>query len=698
MIGNTDRPIEMISNDELQIESYVTGLAEFIEECDTPMTIAVQGDWGCGKTSMMNMIRTYLKEKENITDIWFNTWQFSQFNMDEQLVVTFLQHMINELTKEIEGVDIKKSIFGKLTPIIKDLTVGMTKQFVGDGVGDAMANVLTERKNDLVDEISQLKSNLQELILKATDDGKKRVVVFIDDLDRLQPVRAVELLEILKLFMDCDGCVFVMAIDTSVVFQGIREKYGSEMSDEKAQSFFDKMIQMPFKMPIAYYRLNGMLERLLSFLKEENLSYKEKEEYISLFKKVSNGNPRSLKRLANSILLTEKVAEKKNIYADEPEDMKQVIRRILVILACIQLRYESVYNFLVNDMYYIKMDKILELRLLKADDIQRGTELINALVRIGMPSPDIEDKLTFYDVIALYQKTLKEYIDCAEAYQILQKTATEQLMTIVTLGNVARRFGEEKNSIIEQKQVRPQSMKEPEAIKDTIQEIPSKILYLGKCADGQHKEVYKMLVQRGVYIPLKWVENQGDGDRALQAYRENRLSLDECVLYRQIDQVLGQYAERQERERVDGIHITYSREYKESILTASICFLPQERVLYLEGKATGKNLMPMEQTEIFADHLQREYQKLQEEYSDKLIVNIAKGTMHSMDIERDANGGIEKLTFFDFPILNEALANEVISYFIFAFKNMETYYKETEMSYQMNQFLDAANMMNGNWK
>lgn len=259
------------------------------------------------------------------------------------------------------------------------------------------------------------------------------------------------------------------------------------------------------------------------------------------------------------------------------------------------------------------MDKILELRLLKADDNQRGKELIDALVRIGMPSPDIEDKLTFYDVIALYQKTLKEYIDCAEAYQILQKTATEQLMTIVTLGNVARGFGEEKNSIIEQKQVRPQSMKEPEVIKDTIQEIPSKILYLGKCADGQHKEVYKMLVQRGVYIPLKWVENQGDGDRALQAYRENRLSLDECVLYRQIDQVLGQYAERQERER-------------------------------------------------------------------------------------DANGGIEKLTFFDFPILNEALANEVISYFIFAFKNMETYYKETEMSYQMNQFLDAANMMRGNWK
>lgn len=38
--------------------------------------------------------------------------------------------------------------------------------------------------------------------------GGKRIVFYIDDLDRLQPLRAVELLEVLKIFLDCEKCVY----------------------------------------------------------------------------------------------------------------------------------------------------------------------------------------------------------------------------------------------------------------------------------------------------------------------------------------------------------------------------------------------------------------------------------------------------------------------------------------------------------
>ena len=98
MQGNTDKSIGILEDDKFEIEPYVEGLAEFVEECDTPMTIAVQGDWGCGKTSMMNMVKGYFDEGK-VASVWFNTWQFSQFNMDEQLAVTFLQHLINEIKK-----------------------------------------------------------------------------------------------------------------------------------------------------------------------------------------------------------------------------------------------------------------------------------------------------------------------------------------------------------------------------------------------------------------------------------------------------------------------------------------------------------------------------------------------------------------------------------------------------------------------
>lgn len=51
-------------------------------------------------------------------------------------------------------------------------------------------------------------------------------MIFVDDLDRLVPSKAVELLEVLKLFLDCKQCVFVLAIDYEVVIRGAIKKYG----------------------------------------------------------------------------------------------------------------------------------------------------------------------------------------------------------------------------------------------------------------------------------------------------------------------------------------------------------------------------------------------------------------------------------------------------------------------------------------
>jgi ABC-type lipoprotein export system ATPase subunit len=55
--GYTDRPAVTINEDLFNIEKYIQGLSRFILECNTPMTIAIQGDWGSGKTSFMNMIK-----------------------------------------------------------------------------------------------------------------------------------------------------------------------------------------------------------------------------------------------------------------------------------------------------------------------------------------------------------------------------------------------------------------------------------------------------------------------------------------------------------------------------------------------------------------------------------------------------------------------------------------------------------------
>lgn len=682
MQGNTDKPIGILEDDKFEIEPYVEGLAEFVEECDTPMTIAIQGDWGCGKTSMMNMVKGYFDEGK-VASVWFNTWQFSQFNMDEQLAVTFLQHLINEIKKLLDD-NIREEVVNKLSSTMKTITVGMTRQFVGEGVGNMMKELITN-KLDFIDEISGLKENFRKLVDKATNNGEKRIVVFVDDLDRLQPVRAVELLEIMKLFIDCEHCIFIMAIDTSVVFRGIREKYGDDMSDEKAQSFFDKMIQMPFKMPVAYYKLDSMMEDVLDFLRDESLSKEDKNNYIRLFKKVTNGNPRSLKRLANSILLTEKVAEKKGFYNQEQTDVRIAIRRIWVILACIQLKYEVAYNFLVNDIDYRNLSLVLNLPINKWMEADKGQKLICELMAMGMPEVEVQEPLVFYTVIEQYQIALNKYINCIHAHGVSENTAVLQVMKIITLNDVI-------DNGIEERAHEVTRVEDNESAK-----ISTAYLYAGMCACGQYKTAYDSLVSRGLYLPLRWIE-QGEKGTELDTYRHNEQSINNFALFIRIDELLHGYQNRSKDERIqedilggNEDIVTYYKEVHRDYTFAKICckirYRRRERSLLLD--AIVEEIEPVNQTTVFVDTLKDIYEKLQENYSIKLVRKLKD----EIDAKRDSQGGVTQLKINGFPILNEEMADAIIDYFKYIFKEAENLCVRRELTHMERIVEDATSAM-----
>ena len=81
MRGFTD---EAASKDLFAIQKYIDGLSTFVQNCNTPMTISIQGTWGTGKTSLMQIVQDKLEAEQKTKCIWFNTWQFSQFNMDSE--------------------------------------------------------------------------------------------------------------------------------------------------------------------------------------------------------------------------------------------------------------------------------------------------------------------------------------------------------------------------------------------------------------------------------------------------------------------------------------------------------------------------------------------------------------------------------------------------------------------------------------
>lgn len=334
-LGMPDIPVLANGEDWLDMGRYVDGLVKFVSECYTPMSIALQGDGGTGKTSFINRMRGALEKSQDskIVTVYFNTWQYSQFNMSDSLYYSFVHCIVNCINRKKQINQLTKD---KLMKSLRSVAIDIGKQFLESKTGlslDSIGEELSKFGIEKMEHIEKLRDDYGKLI-NETSGEEGRVVIFIDDLDRLNPDTAVALLETIKLFMDVKNCVFVLAIDYDVVVRGIRAKYGADMDDVKCRSFFDKIIQLPFRMPIEKYQIKNMLEN--GSLKRQFEGYTD--ILGSLIENTLGPNPRTFKRIINSYELLRIVEQK----GDDPYEAT-----LLLISLIFQMHaYDSYVLFL----------------------------------------------------------------------------------------------------------------------------------------------------------------------------------------------------------------------------------------------------------------------------------------------------------------------------------------------------------------
>ena len=347
--GFTDQASEI---DSLNIESYYKGLSQFIISCNTPMTIGIQGDWGTGKTSIMKMIDLELKKKSSnkVKTLWFNTWQFSQFDMGNDLALS----LISTLLSSMIGVEGKKNnvqqVFGVVSKAAKQLSLMALDSKLGPEFSEIVKSAISgeEKDFDLPAAVTKLKDDFGKIVkLTLANEKLERFVIFVDDLDRLQPAKAVELLEVLKLFLDIENCVFVLAIDYQVVLTGVASKYGRSIGEDKGKSFFDKIIQVPFKMPIAHYDISKFVEQCFEDIGIEIKGTEELEIYKSMIFNTIGYNPRSMKRLFNAFLLLTHIAGNKLL---DTRKSKQILFGFL----CLQQSNDVMYDYIIREREQIE--------------------------------------------------------------------------------------------------------------------------------------------------------------------------------------------------------------------------------------------------------------------------------------------------------------------------------------------------------
>ena len=380
-----DLPRQHHQSDLFGIQIYQDALVKFIKLTDTPITIALQGEWGSGKTSLMNQLRYTLCDVDSAPyfPVWINTWQYSLMRTSKQAIVAILEgiiEQIGELSPTHKWDESKKKIGG----LFKKMATVSAKVAVGTIGVDA------EAVDDLFSSdgggatIVQLKQEISNLVETALTQysSKKGFIFYIDDLDRIDPPVAVEILELLKNIFDLKNCVFVLAIDYDVVIKGLKPKFGelTDKNEREFRSFFDKIIQLPFSMPVASYSVDTFLVEALGeieFFTKEELSSPTLAETLSDIARLSVGtNPRSLKRLTNTLSLISIINETLAKTTDSSQSVKD--KSLNFALVCMQIAYPYIYNQLTEEADFKKWDESVAAKLKLRPLTETEKESLNA--------------------------------------------------------------------------------------------------------------------------------------------------------------------------------------------------------------------------------------------------------------------------------------------------------------------------------
>lgn len=359
MSSITDKPISLKSEDLLNVEKYSTALSNFIIKSDTPITVGLQGEWGTGKTSLMSLLLEDFNS-QNIACSWVNTWEYSMFRGANETTPGVLRGMLEKLKtscKERGIWTLKDEGEAKFKSAARFLG-GLANQIVANQTGLNVKEAAEGLSNNKVNtaEIAEIKALITELINELINDTKnpiQKVVFFVDDLDRIPPGDAVEVLEALKNIFDIPNCVFILAIDYDVVVKGLESKFGpkTEENEREFRSFFDKIIQVPFSMPTGTYDIENFLVEKLKNLGIEILD-EEKDLYAKAVKFSIGYNPRSLKRYLNSFSLINYLRE---IEDDESEPKGDDF--MLFAILGIQISYPKIFRLLTQHPNFITWNK-----------------------------------------------------------------------------------------------------------------------------------------------------------------------------------------------------------------------------------------------------------------------------------------------------------------------------------------------------
>lgn len=381
-----DNVIKNIDDDILNRANFAESLALNIQnyfnrqDINNCLTIGLMGEWGSGKTSLLNMTEEYLKDSK-IKIIKFNPWLYSSYN---QLVGQFFDELIMEFT---DSRDISLTGFLRQYKIkVNELELAKKLAVVGTSLIDSRLGSGVERilgSSSEEENLAYLKKKIDEQF-----SGRK-VVCIIDDLDRLSRDEIAEMFKLIKIMADFKNMIYLVSFDKYVVSEALKHDYGGE-------KYIEKIINVPLQVPSIDY--SELREFLVNHFKRISRKYKKNLDLGRLnqfldFQPFQHGkrcgilyfftNMRDITRFINILEFNlELIIEEVNLVD-------------FIVITAIQVFHSEIYDkiklneFLLINYHYTALDElqrnILEIEKSEFEELVNKNDNVNHILRVLFP-------------------------------------------------------------------------------------------------------------------------------------------------------------------------------------------------------------------------------------------------------------------------------------------------------------------------
>jgi predicted KAP-like P-loop ATPase len=384
--------------DFLNFSCTADTVAELIIQArNNPVSIGVSGQWGVGKSSMIKLIKKSLNDKNGNSFVFveFNAWLYQGFDDARAALMEVIANTLTEEAKTRQkGVDKAKEFLKRINwlrvaktgiGIAAPLALGLPPMGI---VSEVMNIAKMLQSGELTKEsLQEAGSTAQEAYEKFSGFLKPKeektppkeiqairnsfeetlqeigitLVVLIDDLDRCLPETTVSTLEAIRLFLFLKNTAFVIAADDEMIKHAVKKHFELEANNDLVVNYFDKLIQIPLRVPAlgtqevrAYLillfveesELNEIIKEKIrdEVIKQLSLSWKgkrvdrtfisslgidlpdslqakietaERLAHIMTISSKINGNPRLIKRFLNTLSIRMSISQSHGVGVDE---------------------------------------------------------------------------------------------------------------------------------------------------------------------------------------------------------------------------------------------------------------------------------------------------------------------------------------------------------------------------------------------